>query len=173
MGGGGVWAELGGLLGGSEGGWGIWFEGLGVILSRTGESAKQAEELEVWEEEKEEESVEDSEEGSEEDSPGGLFLFFRGGLEGALGFGLAFVLFWWLGLVFPLGLGFGLGWGSWGGGGSRVAGGEWGPGTGRPCCPSPPRASPGRYYGRLDGWPELSAPRVLQLAAGASAVVGR
>ena len=59
-------------------------------MSRTGESAKQAEELEVREEEEEEESVEDSEEGSEEDSPGSVFLFFGG--ERTFGFGLAFVL---------------------------------------------------------------------------------
>ena len=92
VGGGGLWAGLGGLLGGCGGGvFGL--GGWGVILSRTGESAKQAEELEVREEE-EEESVEDSEEGSE-DSPGSLLLFWGGGgLEGALGFGLVFVLFW-------------------------------------------------------------------------------
>ena len=77
-GGGGLWAGLGGLLGGSGGGAVFSLGGLGVSLSRTGRSAKQAEELEVREEE-EEEPVEDSEEGSEEDSPGSLLLFFFGG----------------------------------------------------------------------------------------------
>ena len=61
-------------------------------------------------------SLEDSEEGSEEDSPGCLFLFGGGGLEGALGFGLAFVLFWGLGFVLGSGAGFG----------TRVGGSGWG-----------------------------------------------
>ena len=62
-------------------------------------------------EEEEDQSVEDSEEGSEEDSPGSLFLFFWGGLQGTLVFGLAFVLFWGAGVCFTLGVGvsFGLG----------------------------------------------------------------
>ena len=132
------------------------------------------------EEEEEDQSVEDSEEGSEEDSPGSLFLFFWGGLQGTLVFGLAFVLFWGAGVCFTLGVGvwFGLG-GTFpyqggglrtgGGGGSRVAAGERGPGTGCECCPSPPLASPRRYYGRPDGRPGLSVPPLLQLAAGEAA----
>ena len=78
------------------------FGGLGVFLPRTGESAKQADELDVREEEQEEEkSVGDSEERSEQDSLGSLFFFFFWArLEGALGFGLWFNLFW--GVVFVL-----------------------------------------------------------------------
>ena len=69
-----------------------------------------------------------SEEGSEEDSLGSPFLFLGGNLEGALGFGLAFVLFRGLGFFLPWGFEFFFGWGA--GLGTRVGG--WGRGGGAP-----------------------------------------
>ena len=83
-----------------------------------------------------------------EDLPGSLFHFFLGGgLAGALGFSLGFVLFKGPRFVLALGLGlslvrghvFGPRWGARGEGGHsrrwpRVAGGERGPGTGGKCC---------------------------------------
>ena len=149
--------------------------GWGVFLPRTGESANQADKLELRIEEEEEEAVEDSEEGSEEDSPRSLFLFFLGGLERASGFGLGFVLFLGRGFVLAWGAGFGTWVGDPVGGHSQlwpqVGGGEQGPGIGRQCCPSPPLVSPRRYSGRLDGPPGPSAPPVLQVRC-CSRVVG-
>ena len=97
-------------------------------MSRTSESAKQADELEVREEEQEEEEepVDDSKEGSEVDSPGSLFPLFGGG------FGRGFVF--WVGVCFVLGSGvcFGLGvgvcFGLGAGFGTKVGG--WGRGGG-------------------------------------------
>ena len=51
-----------------------------------------------------------------EDSPGSHFLFWGGVLEGALGFGWGFVLFWGLGCVLVWGARFGTGQGAKGGG---------------------------------------------------------
>ena len=177
---GGFGLGLGACLGGRGGAF-FSLGGWGSFLLRTGESAKQAETFDVREEaEEEEESVEDSEEVSEEDWPGSLFLFF-GGLVWKGLWVLGWHLFCFRGFVLPWGLVFVLGWGAgfgakvggWGGGGSRVAGGEQGPRPSRQCCPSPPIASPGRYYGRPNGRPGPSAPPVLRLAAGAAAAARR
>ena len=86
----GCWGEggfgvgLGAFFGGWGGGAVFSLGGWWVFLSRTCESAKQAEDLELREEreEEEEESVEDSEECSEEESPASLFLFFGGVWKG-------------------------------------------------------------------------------------------
>ena len=97
--------------------------GGGVFLLRTGDSANQGDELEVSQQGEEEESIEDSEEGSEEGSAGSIFLLFWGGLEGALGFGLAYA---W-GLFYPGGWGL-----FWVGG--QVLGLKWGAGGGVANC---------------------------------------
>ena len=100
--------------------------GWGVFLSPTGESAKQADELEVREDSEEEE---DSEEGSEEHSPGSLFLFFWGDLQGALGLGWGLFCFGGWGLFCPgVGVCFGLGGRFW-----DQGGGLWGGGGGTSC----------------------------------------
>ena len=124
-----------------------------MFLWCTGESAKQADELEVREEEEEkEQSVEGSEKGYEEDSRGCLFLFFlgRGGWKG---FGF------WVGVCFVLRVGvccvlackfWDEGGGLWGG--TRVAGGERGPERSRQCFPSACLAFLGHYYGRACSW---------------------
>ena len=74
---GGLWARLGGLLGGSRGG-GLLFGVPGGLLVAHGRVRTTSGGVGVGKEEEEEESVEDSKEGSEEDLPGSLFLFFGG-----------------------------------------------------------------------------------------------
>ena len=80
-----LWAGLGGLLGGTRGGGGLFSfggRGVGGLLAPQGRVRKTSGRAKVREEEEEdeEESVENSEDGSVEDLPGSRFLFWGGGV---------------------------------------------------------------------------------------------